>query len=393
MRPFTRLVVAIGVSGLVAVVVALTAGLESHDLVLAALGAGVVVGELLELRPQARVGVPLSYAVILVLLRAASVQEFVVVVGIAELVAACLRESPSLLARGVLLVQRCAGAASALLVYRLVVDGAGEETKAVVLVALALAGIAELAVDEIAFSWRTHHVDLSWRGRSAQLALVTSGMLMAVGYSGLEGEGGMGLWGPVLFSVPLLAAWYSFARLTAIRRTYNQTLRALSIVPEVGGLVRQGHAERVAELALAMGRELGLESRELEYLEAAALLHHIGHVCLDDPEVLGRPVEPQEVAAASAAMLRDTEFLAPAGELLAPDPLPFGGAARSSMSTAGQALRVASAFDELSDGDRSRHASAAVEALYSGPGYVYDPRVLGALERVLERAGREMAPL
>jgi response regulator RpfG family c-di-GMP phosphodiesterase len=195
----------------------------------------------------------------------------------------------------------------------------------------------------------------------------------------------MGLWGPLLFSVPLLAAWYSFERLAAIRRTYTQTLRALSIVPELGGLVREGHAERVAGLALDMGRDLGLDPRELEYLEAASLLHHIGHVCLDDPSVLGRPVESSEVAQASAEMLRQAEFLAPAAELLSPDPHPFGGATRSWTSVSGQVLRVASAFDELSEGGEIRHVDGAVEALYSGPGYVYDPRVLAALERVLER--------
>jgi response regulator RpfG family c-di-GMP phosphodiesterase len=213
-------------------------------------------------------------------------------------------------------------------------------------------------------------------------------MLMAVGYDGLGGRGGMGLWGPALFSVPLLAAWYSFSRLAAIRRTYTQTLSALSIVPEVGGLVREGHAERVADLSLAVGRELGLEPRELEFLEAAALLHHIGHVCLDDPEVLGRSVDAFEVARASADMLRQAEFLAPAAELLSPDPRPFGGAERSWTSISGQVLRVASAFDELSEGGQQRLLAGAVEALYSGPGYVYDPRVLAALERVLDRAPR-----
>ena len=32
-------------------------------------------------------------------------------------------------------------------------------------------------------------------------------------------------------------------------------------------------------------------------------------------------------------------------------------------------------------------ASAALEALYSAPGFVYDTRVLGALEVALDRAG------
>jgi hypothetical protein len=49
-------------------------------------------------------------------------------------------------------------------------------------------------------------------------------------------------------------------------------------------------------------------------------------------------------------------------------------------------LKVTSAFDELSLG-RADCASAALEALYSAPEYVYDTRVLGALEVALDRAG------
>jgi hypothetical protein len=387
MSSSVRALVTAAIVALALVLAAIAEGVGSTLFALVALGAGVLVGELLELRPPVRAALPLSYAVMLVLLRAASVEEFAVTVVAAELVAAALRDAPSVVARATRFLERCAAAGVALGIYTLVTS-AESDAEAVTLLALAGAGIGTVAFEEVASELGRWHFDLSWHDRSAQLALVTSGMLMAVGYDGLGGRGGMGLWGPALFSVPLLAAWYSFSRLAAIRATYNQTLRALSIVPEVGGLVRSGHAARVADLSLAIGRELGLEPRELEYLEAAALLHHIGHVCLDDPEVLGRSVEAAEVAQASADMLRQAEFLAPAAELLSPDPLPFGGAERSWTSVSGQVLRVASAFDELSEGGQQRLVGGAVEALYSGPGYVYDPRVLAALERVLERAPR-----
>ena len=329
MSPIRRTIATASVITVSLVVVATIAGPGSVEFGVAVLAAGILAGELLELRPLARATVPLSYAVVLVLLRAASPVEFLIAVAGAEMLAGVLRPAPNLLTRLELFAQRMVAATLALGLYHLVISIADSESKGVVLGALALAGIGELFVDEVVFALHTRRVDLSWHGRSAQLALVTSGMLMAVGYDGLEGSGGMGLWGPLLFSVPLLAAWYSFERLAAIRRTYTQTLRALSIVPELGGLVREGHAERVAGLALDMGRDLGLDSRELEYLEAASLLHHIGHVCLDDPSVLGRPVESSEVAQASAEMLRQAEFLAPAAELLSPDPHPFGGGNRS----------------------------------------------------------------
>ena len=52
----------------------------------------------------------------------------------------------------------------------------------------------------------------------------------------------------------------------------------------------------------------------------------------------------------------------------------------------GQILKVASAFDELSDGHADR-AGLALEALCSAPEYLYDARVLAALEVVLDRRG------
>ncbi|HZJ26977.1 MAG TPA: hypothetical protein VFF40_08215 [Acidimicrobiia bacterium] len=388
MRPTIRALVTAVVVVVPPVVIGITRGVGSPGFVLATLAGGIVVGELLELCPPVRAAIPLSYAVVLVLLRAASVQEFVITVAAAELVAAVLRDAPGVVVRVECLARRLVAIGAALGVYSAIASVGSSDNETVMLAALAGAGLVEFAVDEVAGEIGRWHLDLSGHGRSAQLALVTSGMLMAVGYGGLGGRGGMGLWGPALFSVPLLAAWYSFARLAVIRRTYTQTLRALSIVPELGGLVRPGHGARVADVSTEMGRELGLEPHEIEYLQAASLLHHIGHVCLDDPEVLGRPIEASEVARASAEMLRQAEFLAPAADLLSPDPLPFGGAPRSTMSTAGQVLRVASAFDELSEGGDERLARGAVEALYSGPGYVYDPRVLAALERVLERVPR-----
>jgi hypothetical protein len=201
------------------------------------------------------------------------------------------------------------------------------------------------------------------------LALVASGILMAIGFRAVGGHSSVGLWGVVLFSVPLLAAWYSFARLEIISRTSEQTIAALSAVPEMGGLARPGHAARVAALAVQLGEDLGLGRRELEDLRAAALLHHLGHLCLDSPEVSGRPPAPHEVSDKGAEILRQTD-LAPAGDLLATDHVSLGG----------QILRVTSSYDDLrADGT----VDEALDALAAGPGFLYDRRVFDALERAV----------
>jgi hypothetical protein len=338
---------------------------------LAILGAAVLGGELFELQPARRAALPLSYAVVLVLLRAGTPAEFLVTVIAAETVAFLLRPERSPWDRVWVTARRMAAAISALAVYHAVEDAMrpGDDTW-VVLIALAAAGLAEVLVDDLLHVVRARRFYLSTHGRSADLALITSGMLMSLGYDAVAGES-LGLWGPLLFSIPLLAAWYSFERLASIRRTYEQTISALSVVPELAGIVRSGHATRVADLAVRLGRELRLPASELEYLRAAALLHHLGHLCLDDPDVRGREIEPSEVTDKGAEILRQTDYLRPAGDLLASDTASIGS----------QILRVASAFDELTAGDAAFN-DAAIEALYSGPGYVYDARVLDALERV-----------
>lgn len=338
----------------------------------AVLGAAVVAGELLALCPGERAPLPLSYAVFLVLVRAGSPAEFLVTVVAAEIAAYLLRPEHSVWDRIWLTAIRLGAAVAALGAFHAVVElMRGADSRWTVLVALAAAGIAAVLVDDLLHVVRARRFYLSLHGRSADLALITSGMLMSVGYRGIGGHAGMGLWGPLLFSIPLLAAWYSFERLASIRRTYEQTIGALSVVPELAGLVRTGHAERVADLSVSLGLELHLSDQDIDYLRTAALLHHLGHLCLDDPEVRGRPIEPSEVTDKGAEILRQTEYLRPAGDLLASDTASVGS----------QILRVASAFDELTAGDPAFN-DAAIEALYSGPGYIYDPRVLDALERV-----------
>ena len=356
---------------------------------LAVLAAGIAIGELVVLHPAGRSPLPLSFAVFTVLVRAATPIEVVVVVVIAELVVSLLRIGPlGFRLRCVLFAERCAEAFAAGVAYQSVMAvGGNEENLGVVVLALTLAAVAPIVVADLVTYIRDRTI-APIRARAADVAVVTSGILMAVGYQGIDTKGRLGLWGPILFSIPLIAAWYSFELLASTRKSFEQTIQALAAAPELGGLVREGHADRVADLATAMGRVLDLTPSDLEQLRTAALLHHLGSVCLDEPED-GFALDPVEVATAGANMLRASDVLAPAGDVVAAEPLlhrPPRAAEPPPAALSGMILKVASAYDELTEGD-DEHASWAVEALYTGPGYVYDGRVLGALERVLERRG------
>lgn len=52
--------------------------------------------------------------------------------------------------------------------------------------------------------------------------------------------------------------------------------------------VNDSHDERVMELSLSIGRALGLDEQEMEYLKYAALLHDIGRLGIDDA-ILSKP--------------------------------------------------------------------------------------------------------
>jgi hypothetical protein len=336
---------------------------------LVVLTGAVVAGELVVLRPRHREPVPLSYAFMLVIIRAFPAWEALGAIAVAELLAILLRTDPTLSTRVGRSAHHLLAGAAGLAVYAVLWPLEPMNPTAWLLTVLAASAVSMLAVHEVVPLVRTRRIPPVG---GPDLALVASGMLMAIGYRGVGGHESLGLWGVALFSVPLLAAWFSYDRLAAIERTSEQTIAALSVVPEMAGLARNGHAARVAALAVRVGDAAGLRRAELDDLRAAALLHHLGHLCLDAPEVRDEPVEPFEVADKGAEILRQTD-LAHAGDLLATDSVTVGG----------QILRLASAYDDL----REDHGvDESLDALAAGPGFLYDRRVLDAFERVVTAA-------
>ncbi len=363
--------------GSIAGVVARLADPSGNAAALTLLAAGLVLGELLALRLEDRGVVPLSYAVLVVLASSFTLREYAIAVAGAEVASILLRITEQqrvrhLVVIGVHVVVAAATYGAYQAAWRLV---GHREQVAPVLVALAAAAVAQLVVDVTAS--KLFHLGSSFtpRGRLAWLAISSSGMLMAIGYRGVNGNGRVGLLGPLLFSTPLLAAWYAFERLDSATRSYRQTIEALAMAPELGGMVPPGHAERVATLVSAMGEQLGLPSSEVRDLEMAALLHHLGQVTLDEP-VDGHGVDSSEVTTVTGAMLREIRPLVAAGEIVA------GEVEDPRRRLAVQALRLASEYDDLTVRDNVP-GTLAVESLRSAPPYVYDERVVVALERVL----------
>ncbi|MFC0862654.1 HD-GYP domain-containing protein [Sphaerimonospora cavernae] len=212
-------------------------------------------------------------------------------------------------------------------------------------------------------------------------AVAASGMLLALASHNMD------LTALPAFAAPLLVTQIAFRKYAGIRATYLQTVRALSRVTEVGGYVEPGHSRRVSRLSLAIGRELGMSEPQLLELEYAALMHDIGQLSLRDPipggaTVLADPAQAGRIAELGAEVIRKAGVLHGVAEIVRRQCDPVA----DSPPLASQIIRATNAYDDLVGGSADRdRAAAAIERLRLGVGREYDPAVVEAMARAIDR--------
>ena len=72
------------------------------------------------------------------------------------------------------------------------------------------------------------------------------------------------------------------------RELFVGTVKALAAAIDGKDKYTRGHSERVARISVAIGKQLGLSSEELETLRISALLHDVGKIAIDD-SILKKP--------------------------------------------------------------------------------------------------------
>lgn len=146
---------------------------------------------------------------------------------------------------------------------------------------------------------RLRYRDLMVGGLQANTVLAATATLGALAYPELG-------WPTVLLmALPLLAAKLGFDRNADTRTTYDQTLRAMSRLPEQLGAVDPGHGERAGELAALTARELGYAADVVTDIERAAQLHELGRIRTED----GLDLSPSEVARGGAGIVGEAAEL------------------------------------------------------------------------------------
>ncbi|WP_131105390.1 HD-GYP domain-containing protein [Ornithinimicrobium sufpigmenti] len=201
----------------------------------------------------------------------------------------------------------------------------------------------------------------------------------------------------VLFLVPLVVLQLAVGRQREIKAAQVQTVGALARLTDQAGLTAPGHGERVAALAVPVARDVGVDEQDLRDVEAAALLHDLGQVALTSRIPGGATIEisrrdQRGVAAAGAAILARTAQLSSLSAWVADAGVPHHRAMeRGDVALPPRVIRVVSAYDDLT-GHRTPLTGAvepvqALDRLVRNTPHDYDPQVVLALIRQLERRG------
>jgi diguanylate cyclase (GGDEF)-like protein/putative nucleotidyltransferase with HDIG domain len=184
-----------------------------------------------------------------------------------------------------------------------------------------------------------------------------------------------------------------------LKERSTAAMESLSATVDARDSYTAGHSRRVQQLALAIGRELGLSQRELDLLGHAALFHDIGKLAIPDA-ILLKPATltgqewslMQGHAAEGARIIDRLGFLGDAVPAIKHHHERFDGAGYpdrlrgEEIPLGARIIHVADALDSMLTTRiyrSARPAEDALEELRRASGSQFCPRCVAALERVL----------
>ncbi|MDO8585865.1 MAG: HD-GYP domain-containing protein [Armatimonadota bacterium] len=199
------------------------------------------------------------------------------------------------------------------------------------------------------------------------------------------------------------AYWSRMALPRQIDQAYRASLHALAAAVETKDSGTVGHARRVADYSVAIGRELGLSPAELQRIEHAALLRDIGkvnipHSLLNKSEALTE--EEFDIIKSHSKIGADiasqTPFLARCADIITHHHERWDGSGYPAalqgedIPLSARIVAVANDYDAMTS-DRPYHKAlrgpAAARIIREGAAEAYDPAVVDMFLRILEKEG------
>ncbi|MET9653623.1 HD-GYP domain-containing protein [Streptomyces sp. NPDC006460] len=217
-------------------------------------------------------------------------------------------------------------------------------------------------------------------------------------------------YGPVaaLFVLlPMYLSCWVFAQYHRERAAHQATIRALVQAVDIKDRYTRGHSERVGRASVLIARELGMAEERLEVVRFAGILHDVGKLGVPT-RVLRKdgPLTPEERRVIELhpeyghEMVRGIGFLGEARAAILHHHERMDGSGYPYGLRGGQipefarVVAVADAFDAMTSTrsySRARPVETAMAELERCAGSQFDPRMVHALTRALDRHGWQTA--
>jgi putative nucleotidyltransferase with HDIG domain len=206
-----------------------------------------------------------------------------------------------------------------------------------------------------------------------------------------------------LFVLPLLIACRVMAQARAEREAGEGAMKALCKTVETRDIYTFGHSQRVSRGAVMLAQELGIRGDRLEAIRHAGMLHDVGKLGIP-ARVLQKtgPMSETEYAEIQMHPLRGMEIVREIGTLdeahaaimhhherIDGRGYPMG-LAGDEIPEAARIVAIADAFDSMTSNRTYRSARSiaeAIAALQDGAGMQFDPVMVPAFTRALDREG------
>ncbi|BCB26824.1 hypothetical protein SKTS_17100 [Sulfurimicrobium lacus] len=185
----------------------------------------------------------------------------------------------------------------------------------------------------------------------------------------------------------------------------QQTVAALARAIEKRDPYTDGHQKRVSQLAVAIAEEMGMTKAMINGIRLAAMVHDIGKIHVP-AEILSRPgrLTPSEFALiqqhpqSGFEIVGDIDFPWPIGQIILQHHERLDGAGYPNglkgedILVEASVIGVADVVDAMAT-DRPYRAAlgieAALEEIRDKRGKLFDPLIVDACVRVIEKAGRD----
>jgi HD-GYP domain-containing protein (c-di-GMP phosphodiesterase class II) len=195
----------------------------------------------------------------------------------------------------------------------------------------------------------------------------------------------------------------SFQRL---QKLLEDTVEAIALIVHKKDSVTARHQERVSRLACAIGQEMGLDSRQVDVIGLAALLHDLGMIfvpsdTLEKPGKLSKTQQSaiQDHAEAEFQILKTIDLFCPVAEIVHQHHERLDGSGYPAglkgddILLEARVLAVADVVEAMMSDRPHRQApgiKAAMTEIASGKGTLYDASVVDACIRLFDQGKFEL---